>query len=95
MPSGDANLSRWFVEEVQPHEADLRVYLHRAFPSLMDSGDLVSETYARMFCAKTAEKIMEAWTGLFSTARNAAGDLFRCGRIISITRLVSAECWPW
>ena len=94
MPSGEANLGRWFAEEVQPHEADLRVYLRRAFPSLLDIDDLVQETYARVFRAKTEGKIAEARPYLFSTARNAACDLFRRSRIISVTGLADIDRLP-
>ncbi|MEN9632958.1 MAG: hypothetical protein RL077_1362 [Verrucomicrobiota bacterium] len=94
MSSADASLSQWFFEEVQPHEADLRAYLRRAFPSLPDIDDLVQETYARVFRAKTAGKIVEARPYLFSTARNAACDLFRRGQIISITGLAEIDRLP-
>ena len=33
--------TRWFVEEVQPHEPALRVWLRARFPSIHDPDDLV------------------------------------------------------
>lgn len=73
------------MDEVLPHEADLRVFLRRTYPSVSDIDDLVQETYARVFRAKTAGKVAEARPYLFSTARNAACDLFRRSKILSIT----------
>lgn len=83
--------ARWFAEEVQPHEADLRAYLRRSFPGLSDVDDLVQETYARVFRARSAGKVEEARPYLFTTARNAACDVFRRRRIISFSRLADTE----
>ena len=43
--------SRWFVEEVLPHEAKLRAWLRVRFPSVADADDLVQEAYARLMQA--------------------------------------------
>jgi RNA polymerase sigma-70 factor (ECF subfamily) len=91
---GAPNLSKWFTEEVQPHEPELRAYLRRSFPSLADIDDLIQETYSRVFRAKTAGKISEARPYLFATARNTACDIFRRSKIISFTRLVNFERLP-
>ncbi len=90
----EPSLTRWFAEEVQPHEADLRAYLRRSFPGLADIDDLVQETYARVFRAKTAGKVSEARPYLFVTARHAACDLFRRSQTISITGLAELEHLP-
>lgn len=68
---------RWFGEEVKPHEPALRAYLQARFPSLSDHDDLVQETYVRVLRAKAAGKVRYARALLFTTARNAALDLFR------------------
>ncbi len=86
--------TRWFAAEVLPHEPDLRAYLRRAFPSLRDVDDLVQETYARVVRARSAGKVTEARPYLFSTARNAACDLFRRSKIISITGIAEIERLP-
>ena len=91
MNAPESNLTRWFTEEVQPHEADLRAYLRRSFPGLSDIDDLVQETYARVFRAKSAGKVSEARPYLFSTARNAACDLFRRGKIIQMSALADMD----
>jgi RNA polymerase sigma factor (sigma-70 family) len=83
--------ARWFAAEVLPHESELRAYLRRAFPSLRDVDDLVQETYARVFRARHAGRIAEARPYLFSTARNAACDLFRRSKTISITALAEID----
>lgn len=85
------NLAKWFVEEVQPHEPELRAYLRRCFPSLTDTDDLVQETYARLVRARNAGGVTEARPYLFATARNAACDLFRRSRVVSITAIADIE----
>jgi RNA polymerase sigma factor (sigma-70 family) len=79
-----AGVSRWFAEEVQPHETSLRSYLRSVFPSLPDIDDLVQESYARLIRAREAGRVSYAKAFLFTTARNAALDLFRRRKIVSI-----------
>jgi RNA polymerase sigma factor (sigma-70 family) len=69
--------ARWFAEEVHPHEPALRAYLQARFPSLGDHDDLVQETYTRLLRAKAAGGVRYTKAFLFTTARNAAFDLFR------------------
>ena len=69
--------TRWFNEEVQPHESSLRSYLRAVFPSLPDIDDLVQESYARLIRARETGRVGYAKAFLFTTARNAAIDLFR------------------
>lgn len=76
--------TRWFAEEVQPHESALRSYLRSMFPTLPDVDDLVQESYARLIRARNLGPIGYARAFLFTTARNAALDLFRRRRIVSI-----------
>jgi RNA polymerase sigma-70 factor (ECF subfamily) len=72
--------TQWFVEHVQPHEPALRAYLSRRFPSLPDHDDLVQETYARLLRVEDPTRLAFAKAFLFTTARNAAIDLFRRNR---------------
>ncbi len=83
--------SRWFTEEVQPHESSLRAWLHHRFPSLPDIDDIVQESYARLIRAKQAGPISYAKAFLFTTARNAALDLFRRDRLAAIDRVTDVE----
>ena len=70
-------LSRWFTEEVQPHEPALRAYLQARFPTLADHDDLVQETYTRLLRAQANGGVRYPKAFLFTAARNAAFDLFR------------------
>ncbi len=69
--------SRWFSEHVHPHEPALRAYLSKRFPSLPDHDDLVQETYARLLRVENPGRLEHPKAFLFTTARNAAIDLFR------------------
>ncbi|MGH7944476.1 MAG: sigma factor [Opitutaceae bacterium] len=75
--------TRWFVEEVQPHESKLRA----RFPSLTDVDDLVQEAYARLVRACAKGKVANPKPYLFATARNAALDRFRHDHVISFERV--------
>jgi RNA polymerase sigma-70 factor (ECF subfamily) len=72
-----AEQSRWFSEHVQPHEPALRAYLSKRFPALPDHDDLVQETYARLLRVADPGRLVHPKAFLFTTARNAAIDLFR------------------
>jgi RNA polymerase sigma factor (sigma-70 family) len=82
--SSKSEQSRWFTEEIQPHESALRSYLRSKFPTLRDVDDLVQESYARLFRARQTGPISYAKAFLFTTARNAALDLFRRRRVVNI-----------
>lgn len=72
-----AEQTRWFSEHVHPHEAALRAYLSKRFPSLPDHDDLIQETYARLLRVDDPARLIHPKAFLFTTARNAAIDLFR------------------
>jgi RNA polymerase sigma-70 factor (ECF subfamily) len=72
-----AEQARWFSEHVQPHEQALRAYLAKRFPALPDHDDLVQETYARLLRVEDPGGLAHPKAFLFTTARNAAIDLFR------------------
>ena len=71
------NQARWFSAHVQPYEPALRAYLQKRFPALPDHDDLVQETYIRTLRAYEGGRVTHAKAFLFTTARNAAIDLFR------------------
>jgi len=83
--------TRWFAEEVQPHEAALRAYLRGRFPGLPDVDDLIQETYARVLRAQVAGKVREVRPYLFVTARNAALDLSRHRQVAATDSLGNIE----
>jgi RNA polymerase sigma factor (sigma-70 family) len=91
LPSCDAEMTRWFAEEVHPHEPALRSYLRSHFPTLRDIDDLVQETYMRVLHARTAGRVAETRPYLFSTARNAAIDLCRRNRIVAFEPIVETH----
>jgi RNA polymerase sigma-70 factor (ECF subfamily) len=76
MPPTDSETSRWFAEEVQPHEPVLRGYLRR-IAMWSDIDDIVQDTYTRLLRARETNSIRKPRALLFATARNAARDLFR------------------
>lgn len=77
MPPLDSETSRWFAEEVQPHESLLRAYLRRKFPTLTDVDDVVQESYLKIVRARLEGRLHSARGFLFTVARNAALDVFR------------------
>ena len=84
MPPPESEQSRWFAEEVQPHESTLRAWLRGLFPSLPDVDDVVQESYVRLIRARESGKVSQPKAYLFATARNAALDFFRRRKIVSI-----------
>jgi RNA polymerase sigma-70 factor (ECF subfamily) len=80
MPPPDSQLTRWFAEEVQPHEAALRGWLRSRFSSLVDLDDLVQEAYSRLLRVRQTGSIANARAFLFVTARNLALNHLRHAR---------------
>jgi RNA polymerase sigma factor (sigma-70 family) len=73
--------SRWFADEVLPHEAKLRAWLRGRFPAVTDVDDLVQEAYARLMEAHATGPIACPRALLFVTARNLALNHLRHQRI--------------
>lgn len=78
--SPSLGLSKWFFEEVQPHEPRLRAYLRTQFPKLHDVDDVVQASYLALLRRRMAGDVRSARGLLFTAARNLALDLFRRGR---------------
>ena len=76
----EADDTRWFAEDVYPHDSSLRSYLHGAFPSVRDVDDVVQESYLRVWKARAAEPIRSAKAFLFAVARHLAIDVLRDNR---------------
>jgi RNA polymerase sigma factor (sigma-70 family) len=68
---------RWFSENLQPHEPAVRAYLSSRFPWLREQDDVVQESYSRILRAQRVGQIKHARAFFFTTAHNAAIDLFR------------------
>lgn len=67
------------------------MYLRSRFPSLRDLDDLVQETYARLMRARARGPITAPKSLLFTTARNAAFDLFRRQQVVSIEGMADLD----
>ena len=81
-PMSPSDQARWFAEEVQPHEPALRAYLQARFPALGETDDIIQESYTRLLKAQANGGVRYAKALLFTTARNAALDLFRRRRAV-------------
>ena len=78
--------SRWFAEEILPHERPLRSYLRQSLPSLADVDDLVQDCFARIMRARHTGTVRAPKPLLFAIARNAVRDF--------ISRKTRAELIP-
>jgi len=74
--SGDDH-TRWFVEQVHPHDARLKAYLRGSFPAVRDVDDVVQESYLRVWRRQKARPIQSVRAFLFKVARHLALDLLR------------------
>lgn len=72
--------SRWFAEEVLPHQAHLRAWLQARFPALREADDVVQEAVIRVMQAHDAGPIVCPRAFLFITARNLALNRLRRDR---------------
>jgi len=72
-----AEYTKWFAEQVQPHEPMLRAWLRGRFPHEPDVDDIVQETYYRLLQARAAGGVSAIKAFLFATARNLTIDRLR------------------
>jgi RNA polymerase sigma-70 factor (ECF subfamily) len=85
--------SRWFAEEVLPHEQPLRSYLRQSLPTLADVDDLVQDCFARIMRARNTGAVRAPKPLLFAIARNAVRDFIqRKGRAELIPITETNEC---
>lgn len=80
-PSADQ--TRWFTDELQPHEPALRAYLHRKFPTLADVDDFVQESFLKAYLAHRDGRLTSVKGFLFHVARNSVVSFFRKQKFIS------------
>ncbi|MGD1030852.1 MAG: sigma-70 family RNA polymerase sigma factor [Opitutaceae bacterium] len=83
MKNPPSERSRWFSEEIEPHDSSLRAYLHSRFPSLTDVDDIMQDSYIKVLQAAKRRPLFRAKAYLFATVRNAALGLLRRPRIFS------------
>lgn len=72
MSPQNAEQARWFVDEVLPHEKELRGWLHVRFTTAGDVDDMVQETFARLLKVHDSGPVVNPRAFLFVTARNMA-----------------------
>ncbi len=90
MPPQNPEQARWFADEVQPHETDLRVYLRRQFPSLNNIDDMVQESFVQLVRAHEARPIDCVRAYLFTIAGNTAKALLRRPKIFAANPLTDS-----
>jgi RNA polymerase sigma factor (sigma-70 family) len=78
------DLVAWVGSEILPHEADVRAWLRRLVPTLVDVDDVVQEAYARIVALDTVGHIQNGRAYLFRTVRNVALEQIRRSRIVRI-----------
>lgn len=81
-PSPAADQTRWFTDEVHPHDAALKAYLRGRFPKEGDVEDVVQESYVRVWKARAGEPIKSVKAFLFRVAQNVALDRIRRRRSV-------------
>jgi RNA polymerase sigma factor (sigma-70 family) len=86
--------SRWFSEEVQPHEQALRAYLLKRFPSVSDHDDLVQEAYLRLLRTRNENRYTSVKAWLFTVTRNLAIDWVRRKRRALAENLANIDLVP-
>jgi len=86
------NQSKWFSEEVLPHEPALRGYLRNNFPTV-ETDDVVQDSYLKLIRSGALGKIASTKAYLFSVARNTALTLFHRRRIYSETPVDELPSW--
>ena len=91
--SADPVPARWFAEEVQPLEPELRAYLRSRFPTMHDFDDIVQESYVQILRRQSDGKIASVRAYLFTIAHHAVLRVFRKRRIIS--EVPVSELPPW
>lgn len=88
-----AEQSRWFKDELQPHEGALRAYLHRKFPAMQEVDDVVQDSFLHLLQQRPAGKIATPKAYLFAVARHAVFKLFRQRRIYSAVPVNELPEW--
>ncbi len=91
MPPPDSETSRWFEEQVRPHEPMLRAWLGSRFPQEDDVRDVLQEAYVRLFRARANGPIASPKAFLFAVARNIALDRHRHRQVSRAEPLVENE----
>jgi RNA polymerase sigma factor (sigma-70 family) len=87
-------MSKWFTNEVHPHDSSLRAYLRGSFPAVRDVDDVVQESYLKIWNARPKRPIACARAFLFRIARNVALNLLNRERISPIDAVKDLAILP-
>ena len=90
-PAPSSEDSTWFTKDIQPHEAELRAYLQRNFPTAKDVDDVIQESYLRLLQLRGTRAIRSPKAYLFATARNVILALFRRPKLIVPTPVTELD----
>lgn len=71
------SMSKWFAEEVHPHDSSLKGFLRNSFPAVRDVEDVVQESYLRIWKVRAVEPVRSAKAFLFTIAQHVALDFLR------------------
>lgn len=72
VPAPSPEHSRWFVDNVLPHEAGLRAWLQGRFGAQVEVDDLVQEAFARLLRVQQESTVVAPKAFLYHAARNLA-----------------------
>ena len=89
--------SRWFFEEVRPHQSSLKSWLRRRFPSLSEVDDIAQEATLRLWRRKSQKDgapLRSAKAALFTIARNAVVDLERRKSVAKTDSVAEIDTLP-
>lgn len=75
------SLSKWFAEEVHPHESSLKAYVRGVFPDVRDADDVVQESFVRVWKRQGQRPIASVKAFLFKVARHLALNTLRHERV--------------
>jgi RNA polymerase sigma factor (sigma-70 family) len=91
MPPPTSEQARWFSEEVHAHDASLKRYLRRSFPTVRDVEDLVQESYLRVWRRQLIRPITEVSNSVTASVK---GFLFQVARRLAVDTIRRDQASP-
>jgi RNA polymerase sigma factor (sigma-70 family) len=83
--------TEWFSTEVHVHDASLKGYLRRSFPSIRDVDDLVQESYLRIWRRQLVRPVEQVSGSVKASVR---GFLFQIARRLALDTLRHERASP-
>lgn len=94
-PGAPSEQTRWFAEQVQPHESALKAWLRARFPWLLEVDDIAQDAILRLWRMKSRAPDRPAPTSskamLFAIARNAVVDAARRRAVVQMDSVADFE----